>query len=100
MKEKERGEESVSASQMKPYSCNDKAAVVIYTQYLRHVGYGTVAWLSYDLYGEVGLEGRFIKTGEGSTSKGRFKLCGGHEPNNVNKLKGHFKHTVRKQKHN
>lgn len=43
--------------------------------YLGHVGYGYVTWLSYHPYGEVGFEGRLIKTGEGSTSKGGFKLC-------------------------
>lgn len=49
--------------------------------YLRHVGYGHVAWFSYNLYGEIGFESRLIKTGEGCTSKGGFKLRGCQNPN-------------------
>lgn len=54
--------------------------------YLRHVGYGNVTWLSYNPYGEVGFEGRLVKTGEGCTSKGGFKLRRGQNPKNVNKI--------------
>lgn len=49
--------------------------------YLRHVGYGYVAWFSYDAYGEIGFKSRLIKTGEGCTCKGRLKLCGCQKPN-------------------
>lgn len=48
--------------------------------YRRHVGYGYVPRLSYDLYGEVGFEGRLIKTGKSPSSKGGFKLCGCQKP--------------------
>lgn len=48
--------------------------------YLRHVGYGNVAWFSYHTYGEIGFESRLIKTGEGCTSKGGFKLSGCQNP--------------------
>ncbi len=53
--------------------------------YLRHVGYGYVPWLSYDLYGEVGFEGGLVKTGESCTSKGSFKLRGCYNPDKENK---------------
>jgi len=53
--------------------------------YRGHVGYGYVAWLSYNLYGEVGFEGGLIKTGEGRTCKGGFKLRGCQNPNNNSK---------------
>lgn len=53
--------------------------------YLRHVGYGDVPRLSYNLYGEVGFKSGFVKTGEGSSSKGRFKLCGRQDPDIVKK---------------
>lgn len=52
--------------------------------HLRHVGYGYVTWLSDNPYGEVGFEGRLIKTGEGCTSKGGFKLRGCQDPDDVN----------------
>ena len=42
--------------------------------YIRHVGNGAVAWLPYNPYGEFCFESWLIKTGEGRTSKGGFKL--------------------------
>lgn len=47
--------------------------------YNRHVGNGDVAWLPYYLYGEFCFKSRLIKTGEGRTSKGGFKLRGRHD---------------------
>lgn len=52
-----------------------------------HVGYGYVARLSNNSYGEVGFEGGFVKTGEGFTSKSRFKLRGRQDSENVIKHK-------------
>lgn len=42
--------------------------------YLGHVGNGYVARFPYNLYGEFGFKSWFVKTGEGCTSKGGFKL--------------------------
>lgn len=49
--------------------------------YLRHVGDGNVARLSYNPHGEIGFESWFIETGESSSSKGGFKLRWCQNPN-------------------
>lgn len=42
--------------------------------YLGHVGNGYVARFPYNSYGEFGFKSWLVKTGEGYTSKGGFKL--------------------------
>lgn len=48
--------------------------------YIRHVGNGDVARLPYNPYGEFCFKSWLIKTGEGRTSKGGFKLGRRQDP--------------------